>query len=69
MLRSQGLINEDILLATQRAAADERDRARNFSKISSKVNRVLGNQAGSEFDFSDLEKSKCGLDPIRLFLT
>ena len=32
VLRSQGVTDEDILSATKRTAAEERDRARNFSK-------------------------------------
>ena len=58
VLRSQGVNDEDMLSATQRAAADETDRAKNFSKRLSKLNRVVGNPGGSEFDCSDLEKSK-----------
>ena len=32
---------------------------RDFSKRPSKINRVVGKTAGSEFDCSDHEKSKC----------
>ena len=60
VLRSQGVTDEDILSATQRTAVDKEDRARKLSKKPSKVNRVVGNPAGSEFDCSDLEKSKFG---------
>ena len=50
----------NILLATQRVAACQRDRERNFSKRSSKVNKVVGNPAGLEFDCSNPVKGKCG---------
>lgn len=55
MLRSQEVTNEDILSAIQKAEADERKRARSFSKRSIKK----GNHAGSEFGFSDFEKNIC----------
>lgn len=45
-----GVTDENILSATQGATADERNRTRNFSKTSSKVNRIVGNPAGKEFD-------------------
>ena len=32
---------------------------KDFSKRPSKINTVLGNTAGSDFDCSDHEKSKC----------
>ena len=35
------------------------ERVKDFSKRPSKVKRVVGNTAGSEFDCSDHEKSKC----------
>ena len=41
-LRSHGETTEEILSATKRGPHDERDRARNFSKRSTKVNRVIG---------------------------
>lgn len=47
MLRSQEVTNEDILSAIKKAEADERKRARSFSKRSIKK----GNHAGSEFGF------------------
>ena len=66
VLRSQGVTDEDILSATKRTAAEERDRARNFSKRLSKVNSVIGNPTDSEFDYSDLGKSKCGQESSKV---
>ena len=37
-----------------------RETARNFSKRPRKVNSVIGDPTGSEFDCSDPEKSRCG---------
>ena len=56
---SQRVTSKEIYLASQRAATKDRDNARYFSKRSSKVNRVLGNAAGSKFVYSDLDKNKC----------
>ena len=47
VFRSQGVIKEDILLVTQRAAADQRERAQDLSKRLSKVNRVVCNPSSS----------------------
>ena len=55
----QGVTNEKIFLASQRAATKDKDFARYFSKRSSKVNSVVGNPVGSEFVYSDLDKYKC----------
>ena len=52
----QGVSDEDIPLATQRTAADERGRARDFSKRLSEVSRVAGNPVDSEFDIQTLNK-------------
>ena len=60
VLRSQGVNDEDILSATQTTAADERDRARNFSKRSRKVNRAVENPPAFGSDCSDLGKCRCG---------
>ena len=65
---SQGVTNEEVYLASQRATTKDRDSAIYFSKRSSKVNRVPGNAAGSEFGYSDLEKNKCGQNTVKLFL-
>ena len=53
------MTDKDIFSATQRAAANERGRAIDFSKRSSKVNRLVSKPAGSESDCSDRENSKC----------
>ena len=66
MLRSQGATDEEIFSATQRTAADERNRARNFSKRPGKIYKVVGNPAGSEFDCSYSEKSKCGVESSKV---
>lgn len=55
----QGVTNEEIYSACQRAATKDRDSARYFSKRSSKVNSVVGNPVGSEFVYSDLDMYKC----------
>ena len=57
LLRAQEETDEDILSPTQRTAADKRDRERNFFKKPSKVKKIVGNPAGSEFDCSDPKKS------------
>ena len=54
----QGVTNEKIFLASQRAATKDKDIARYFSKRSSKVNSVVGNPVGSEFVYSDLDMYK-----------
>ena len=59
VFRFQGVTDEDIISATQRATADEKDRTRNFPKRSSRVNRIVHKKAGSECGCSDPEKSKC----------
>lgn len=64
----QGVTNEKIFLASQRAATKDKDIARYFSKRSSKVNWVVGNAAGSKFVYSDLDKNKCGQNTVKLFL-
>ena len=48
LLRAQEETDEDILSPTQRTAA-KRDRERNFFKKPSKVKKIVGNPAGSEF--------------------
>ena len=65
---SQRVTSKEIYLASQRAATKDRDNARYFSKRSSKVNRVLGNAAGSQFVYSDLDKTKCGQNTVKFFL-
>ena len=60
MLKPQGVTDGDIFSATQTTATEKRDKTGNFSKRSSKVNRVIDKPAGSEFDCSDPENSKCG---------
>ena len=63
----QGVTNEKIFLASQRAATKDKDIARYFSKRSSKVNSVVGNPVGSEFVYSDLDKYKCDQNTVKLF--